>query len=297
MESKMTNMLQGVYLPVVTPFLNGQVDYDSYIKLLSLYSGKGINGIVALATTGEVSTIEDDEYLKVLEITVDTVKERIPIYAGISTNSTKKASELIRKLDKYRIAGYLVTSPYYSLPSQQGIYDHFMRVSESTDRSIIIYNIPYRTGRNIENDTIFRLSLSPNIIGIKDCCGNINQTIELIRDRKPGFSVLTGEDSLFYFNIVQGGDGGMLASAHLNTETYLDIFKLVKDNDHASAIQKWNKISKAVPLLFKEPNPAPLKYVLARKGLISSDEVRLPLSKITDSLKEAFNRMIEKGVI
>ncbi len=289
--------LEGIYLPIITPFLNDQVDYDSYRNLLNLYINKGINGVIPLATTGEVPTVDNDEYIKILEMTIDAASEKIPVYAGISSNNTKKAIELVRKLNKYRINGYLITSPYYNLPSQQGIYDHFMELSESTGHNIIIYNIPYRTGRNIENDTIFRLSMAKNIIGIKDSSGNINQTIELLRDREPGFSVLTGEDILFYFNIVNGGDGGILSSAHLNTEAFVDIFKLIKNNNHKDALEKWNRISRTIPLLFKEPNPAPVKYVLAKKGLIASDEVRLPLSKISDSLKQSFDRLIEEKII
>ena len=289
--------LQGVYLPLITPFLHDQVDYNSYRNLLNYYLSKGIDGIIPLATTGEVPTVDHDEYKRILEITIETVNGKIPIYAGLSSNSTKKAVELIRKLDNYRISGFLITSPYYNLPSQQGIYDHFMNLSESTDHDIIIYNIPYRTGRNIENDTVFRLSRAKNIIGIKDSSGNANQTIELLRDRDPGFSVLTGEDILFYFNIVSGGDGGILASAHLNTEAFIEIFKSVKNNNHTAALDKWNGISKAIPLLFKEPNPAPIKYILAKKGLLASDQVRLPLSTISDSLKQTFDRLIAEKVI
>jgi 4-hydroxy-tetrahydrodipicolinate synthase len=289
--------LKGVFLPIVTPFLNDQVDYDSYRNLLNFYLGKGISGIIPLATTGEVPTIDQDEYLKILEMTIDTVQGKIPIYTGISCNCTRKGVELIRKLENFKIKGFLITAPYFNLPSQQGIYDHFMKLAESTDLGIIIYNIPYRTGRNIENDTIFRLSQAKNIIGIKDSCGNVSQSIELLRDRNRDFSVVTGEDILFYFNSVSGGDGGILASAHLNTETFVEIFKSVQDNNYPTALEKWNGISKVIPMLFKEPNPAPLKYILAKKGLIASDEVRLPLAKISDSLKQVFDLLIKDRVI
>ncbi|MGA2640324.1 MAG: 4-hydroxy-tetrahydrodipicolinate synthase [Spirochaetia bacterium] len=293
----MTDLLQGVYLPIVTPFYEEQVDFDSYSLLLRHYLEKGISGLIPLGTTGEAPTIEEEEFFKIVEATLETVASRIPIFVGISSNSTRKALHVIQGLAKYPLQGYLVTSPYYNLPSQQGIYEHFRKLADSTDRKIIMYNIPSRTGRNIENETIFRLSKVPNMAGIKDSCGNIAQTIELLRERDPGFSVLTGEDILFYFNIVGGGSGGILAAAHLQTERFMRIYDLVQKNEHRQALQEWNCISKVIPLLFKEPNPAPVKYVLSRKGLIRSEEVRLPLAPISEGLKRVFDKLIDEGTI
>jgi len=291
------DFLRGVFLPIITPFQDGRVDYDSYIRLLKHYVDLGINGVIPVATTGEVPTIEEEEYFKIVQTTVETVAERIPILVGVSANSTRKGLHIIESLAKYDVHGYLVTSPYYNLPSQQGIYEHFRTLAESTDRKIAIYNIPYRTGRNIENDTIFKLSRIRNIIGIKDSCGNIAQSIELLRDRDPAFSVMTGEDVLFYFNLVSGGGGGVLAAAHLTTASFVRIAELVWKNDHCAALKEWNEVSRFIPLLFKEPNPAPVKYVLAKKGLIRSDEVRLPLAGISDGLKKTLDALMQEETI
>ncbi|MGA2615900.1 MAG: 4-hydroxy-tetrahydrodipicolinate synthase [Spirochaetia bacterium] len=293
----MKESLRGVFLPIITPFFDEQVDFDSYTRLLKHYMGKGISGLIPLGTTGEVPTIDEEEFFRIVETTVETVESRVPILVGVSSNSTKKALHLVEALGKCPVQGYLVTSPYYNLPSQQGIYEHFRTLADSTDREIVMYNIPYRTGRNIENDTIFKLSKIPNIAGIKDSCGNIAQTMELLRERDPGFSVLTGEDILFYFNIVNGGSGGILAAAHLQTECFMKTCQLVQQNDHRAALQEWNRISRVIPLLFKEPNPAPVKYVLARKGLIRSEEVRLPLAPISEGLKKTFDTLIDDGTI
>lgn len=293
----MKESLRGVFLPIITPFFDEQVDFDSYTRLLKHYLGKGISGLIPLGTTGEVPTIDEEEFFRIVETTVETVESRVPILVGVSSNSTKKALHLVEALGKYPVQGYLVTSPYYNLPSQQGIYEHFRTLADSTDREIVMYNIPYRTGRNIENDTIFKLSKIPNVAGIKDSCGNIAQTMELLRERDPGFSVLTGEDILFYFNIVNGGSGGILAAAHLQTECFMKTCQLVQQNDHRAALQEWNRISRVIPLLFKEPNPAPVKYVLARKGLIRSEEVRLPLAPISEGLKKTFDTLIDDGTI
>jgi len=293
----MITRMQGVFLPIITPFRDGKIDFESYKNLLKFYLEKGVNGFIPLATTGEAPTVEEGEYRHVIEATIEIVSTAVSIYAGISSNSTQKAIHLIQSLARYPLEGYLVASPYYNLPSQQGIHDHFVKLAEATDKSIIIYNIPYRTGRNVENETILKLSRVKNIIGIKDSCGNAAQTIELLRERDPGFSVLTGEDVLFYFNVVHGGDGGILASAHLRTDRFLRIFELVRQNDHQEALKAWNAISGFIPLLFKEPNPAPIKYILQKKGLIKSAEVRQPLAPISDGLKNTFDRLIAEQAI
>lgn len=282
----MGSSVHGVYIPLVTPFFREQVDLESYRRLVSHYRNTGISGIIPLATTGEAPTIEEDEAARIMEATIECAGPGLSVFAGVSANSTRKAVRAIQLLSRYPVEGYLVTSPYYNLPSQQGIYEHFQRLAESTDRKILIYNIPYRTGRNMENETILRLSRIPNIMGIKDSCGNISQTIELLRERDPSFAVLTGEDVLFYFNIVSGGNGGVLASAHLQTETFVQTARLVQEDRCREARTEWNKVSRVIPLLFREPNPGPIKYLLAKKGLMRSDEVRLPLAPISDELKK-----------
>jgi 4-hydroxy-tetrahydrodipicolinate synthase len=144
----------------------------------------------------------------------------------------------------------------------------------------------------MENETILKLAELKNIIGIKDSCGNINQTIELLASKPYDFSILTGEDILFYTCLAHGADGGILASAHIQTEKFMLVYKLMKKNNHIDALKEWNQLSAIIPLLFKEPNPAPLKYILQRNNLIKSSEVRLPLVEITESLKNHIDQLI-----
>ena len=219
---------------------------------------------------------------------------KVPIYVGVSGNSTRKVIDQIENLNRYDITGYLVTSPYYNLPSQQGIFEHFAMLADATDKQILIYNIPYRTGRNVENETILRLSKIPNIVGIKDSCGIVSQSTELLRDRDPRFAVFTGEDMLFYFNIVSGGNGGILASAHLQTDRFVSVWELVQELDLKTALLEWNKLTKMIPLLFTEPNPAPIKYILAKKGIIASPELRPPMGTISERLKNELDRFISE---
>jgi 4-hydroxy-tetrahydrodipicolinate synthase len=286
------NSLKGVWLPIITPFLQGKIDYQSYQKLIDYYTPKGITGLIPNGTTGECPTIEDDEFEELLEKTVEFNKNRLPIYYGLGGNNTHKVLKQLKIVEKYNVEGILSVSPYYSRPDQKGIFEHFKAISESTVLKVIIYNIPYRTGRNIENDTLFKLAELDNIVGVKDSCGNINQTMDLIFNRPANFSVLTGEDILFYLNLVLGGDGGILAAAHLETEKFVSVMNSINQNDFKSALETWKTIEKFIPLLFKEPNPAPIKYYLAKKGLIKSDELRLPLTGISDNLKHELENFL-----
>ncbi len=160
--------------------------------------------------------------------------------------------------------------------------------------NIIIYNIPYRTGVNLQNETLFKLAETRNIVAVKDSCGIMKQSMELLSQKPDNLSVLTGEDILFYTTVANGGDGGILASSHLHTEKFIAIHELLNGNDHHSALLEWKKLAKIIPLLFQEPNPAPLKYLLGRMNLIDSSEVRLPLTEISDGLKERLELEIGK---
>jgi 4-hydroxy-tetrahydrodipicolinate synthase len=292
----MPNAISGVYLPIITPFSNGRVDMAGYKRLLSHYLQKGIHGVVPLGTTGECPTVEEAECQAIVEATV-AVAKAVPIYVGVSANSTAKGVHQIQSLNRHPISGYLVASPYYNLPSQQGILDHYRALADATDKQILIYNIPYRTGRNLENDTILKLAGVPNIAGIKDSCGIVAQSVELLRERDPRFAVLTGEDIFFYFNVVSGGDGGILASAHLQTERFLRVWDSVQRGDLKSALGEWNVLTKIIPLMFREPNPAPIKYMLAKKGIIDSPEVRLPLAPISEQLRATIDKLIAEQVL
>ncbi|URZ08705.1 4-hydroxy-tetrahydrodipicolinate synthase [Clostridium felsineum] len=284
--------LEGVLVPLVTPFKDGKVDLVSYEKLIKTYSEKGVAGFMPLATTGETPTLSDYEYESILDKTLEANKLNLPIYVGFGGNNTEKMTKDIKKLEKYNIQGILSVCPYYNRPDQRGIYEHFKRISESTSLDIVLYNIPYRTGRNIENDTIRKLSELKNIVGIKDACGDFNQTTELLLNRPEDFSILTGEDAFFYSTLMLGGDGGIMASAHLNTEKYVEVYNKAKQNDHEGAFKLWKEVVDIIPMLFKEPNPSPIKYCLHKLGVIKSDDVRLPLVSISKELSITLDKFI-----
>lgn len=284
--------MNGVWLPIITPFKNNELDLKSYKRMIDYYLNQGITGIIPLGTTGESPTVSDSEFDVIVSKTLEYVDSKVPVFIGLGGNNTDKLIKRAKKLEEYNVDGILSATPYYSRPSQEGIYEHFASLAHETDLNVIVYNIPYRTGRNIENDTIFRLAEIDNIIAIKDCCGDIKQSMELLKNKPENFSILTGEDHLFYFTLVFGGDGGILASAHLNAKAYLEIYENVADNNHQAALKKWEEINDIIPLIFKEPNPAPLKYCLKKMGLIDSSELRLPLLEISEELEQELDKYI-----
>ncbi|HEX7511234.1 MAG TPA: 4-hydroxy-tetrahydrodipicolinate synthase [Chitinivibrionales bacterium] len=284
--------IEGVWLPIVTPFLHDAIDFGSYKNIIDHYVKTGISGIIPLGTTGESPAVSDYEFEGFIDKTIEYVDDRLPIFVGLGGNCTAHVVKSLATLEKYDIAGILSVSPYYNRPDQRGIYEHFLKIAEATRLNIIVYNIPYRTGRNIENDTIYKLADLDTIIGIKDSCGDIKQSMELLLNPPPKFSIMTGEDLLYFSTLCLGGSGGILASAHLYTEDFIDIFKSIRQNDHGKALGIWKKLSKIIPLFFAEPNPAPIKYCLKKLGLIQSAETRLPLMDITQELENKLDAAI-----
>src|SRR5262249_3969910 len=204
--------LAGVWRPIVTPFVDGEIDHAGYERLVEHYVRAGVAGLIPLGTTGESPTIDDAEADALVERTVAAVKGRVPILVGVGGNDTRKVVKAVKRLERHDVQGILSVCPYYNRPSQDGMREHFTRVAEATDRPILIYNIPYRTGVNLTNETLLALARIPNIAGVKDSSGSIAQSLELLRQRPPGFAVLTGEDAYFYTMLAHGGDGGILAS-------------------------------------------------------------------------------------
>jgi 4-hydroxy-tetrahydrodipicolinate synthase len=284
--------LTGVWLPIITPFNNNKIDYESYKNLIDHYTGMGISGLIPLGTTGEIPTLSDYEFEEMIEKTMEYNNNRLPVYVGVGGNDTARVIKKVKIAEYYDIKGILSVCPYYNKPNQEGIYQHFKKIAEETPLNIILYNIPYRTGVNIENETIYKLAEINNIVGLKDASGDIKQSMALLTHPPKDFSILTGEDCLFYLTLTLGGQGGILASSHLKTDKFVEVYKKAKENDFEAAFHIWKQLYDFIPLLFKEPNPAPIKYCLKELGLIGSSELRLPLTQISDQLKEKLNQSL-----
>jgi len=276
--------ISGVWLPIITPFVDGAVDLAGYERLLRHYLGTGITGVFPVGTTGESPTLDEDETEAVVERTLEVVAGRLPVFVGVGGNATAKVLKTLRRLERYRFPGIVSVCPYYNRPSQDGLDAHFRAIAEATDRAILIYNIPYRTSVNLTNDTLLRLAELPNIAGVKDSSGNLAQSLDLLRRRPAGFAVMTGDDASFYTMLAHGGDGGILASSHVATEKFVAVHARMAANDHRGARAIWSELERLVPLLFKEANPMPIKHWLWASGLIQSAECRLPLTRVSAAL-------------
>jgi 4-hydroxy-tetrahydrodipicolinate synthase len=206
----------------------------------------------------------------------------------VGGNATAKVEKALKRLERHGFEGIVSVCPYYNRPSQDGLIAHFRTIAAATDRDVLIYNIPYRTAVNLANDSLIELAEVSNIVGVKDSSGSIAQSLELLA-RKPadvpgGFSVLTGEDALYFTMMANGAEGGILAASHVMTERFVEVGRRFAANDIAGARAAWAPLAPVVPLLFAEANPMPIKYLLWRQGLIASPECRLPLTRISDGL-------------
>jgi 4-hydroxy-tetrahydrodipicolinate synthase len=287
--------LRGIWVPLITPFKDNELDLPSFKRLVEHYAALDIAGLIPMGTTGESPTVSALEYERVLAAAMEYKPAATPVILGLGGNDTQKLIDQLNLAEKYRVDGILSVCPYYNRPSQEGIYQHFKAVAAATDKPIIVYNIPYRTGRVIENATLRRLAELPNIVGLKDASGDIHQTMELLLDPPPNFTILCGEDAFFYTSLLHGGSGGILASAHVQTQGFIDLCKLVWANDHQAALELWQPLARFIPLLFAEPSPAPLKYLLQRDGLIDSGGVRLPLVSITPELARKLDAAVRRS--
>jgi len=271
-------MVTGLWLPIVTPFRDGAVDFKSYERLIEHYLALGIDGLFPLGTTGESPTLDEAE--------IDE------LVVGVGSNATAKVEKALKRLQRHAFEGIVSVCPYYNRPSQDGLIAHFRAIAAATDRDVLIYNIPYRTAVNLSNDSLIELAEVKNIVGAKDSSGSIAQSLELLARKPRDFSVLTGEDALYFTMMANGGEGGILAASHVMTERFVDVGRRFAANDVAGARAAWAPLARLVPLLFAEANPMPIKYLLWRQGLIASPECRLPLTRISDGLARRLDGVV-----
>lgn len=285
-------MISGVWIPLITPFQDGEVDLVSYRKLVDYYIKAGAAGLFPLGTTGESPTLNDDEIDKIIAATLEAANGRVPVLIGAGGNATAKVIRQINRMSRYEFQGFVSVCPYYNRPTQDGMRQHFTAIAGATDRDVVIYNIPYRTSVNLTNETLLELAQIPNIVGVKDSSGMIMQSLDLLARRPDNFSILTGEDPMFFTSLCNGASGGILAAAHIAPERYIQISELIAANDLNGARAIWRPLQTFIPKLFQEANPIPVKHCLWRQGLIASPECRLPLSKISDCLAQELDQAL-----
>jgi 4-hydroxy-tetrahydrodipicolinate synthase len=286
-----------LWLPLITPFRDGVLDEPSAKRLVRHYLATPVDGFILAATTGEGLTLDEEEaerFVALCRNEIAAAGRHVQLYVGLSGSDTRKVIKALSQTSSWPVDGYLIVCPYYTRPSQPGLYRHFVALADSTAKPIMLYNIPYRTGVNLGNEEMLRLAEHANIVGVKDCSADPAQSFDLLRDRPRGFAVLTGEDALFHNALSQGADGGVVASAHVETQAFAAIRNQMLSGDHAGALAGWRALVDLPRLLFAEPSPAPIKHWLWRTGLIDSPEVRLPMTQVSDVLAARIDREIEK---
>ncbi len=285
---------KGCYTAIVTPFKNGQIDFKSLEKLLSYQLKSKISGIVPCGSTGEGSTLGVDEYLDVINFCVEKLKRRKQIIAGFGTNSTAKSLDMLKKINDIKLDGILVIVPYYNKPTQKGMLEHFKIIADNTNHDIILYNIPSRTGVNMMPNTVYELSKIKNIKGIKEASGNLEQATEIINLCYKDFSLLSGDDLLTLPLMSIGGDGVISVASNIIPSKISDMCESFSKGDIKKAIKIHQRYFKLIKNLFIETNPIPVKYILKKLEIIDDDELRLPLTKISDENALKIDKILDE---
>lgn len=279
-HSTLSQDFSGLWIPLVTPFSKGKVDEAALKRLVAHYLPTGIKGLVVCGTTGEAAALDDEEQLAVLQ-TVMAEAPGLQVIMGVSGYHLGKTAARIRELAGLGLAGILLPAPSYIRPSQAGLIEWFTHLADASDVPVIVYDIPYRTGARMELQTLLALASHPQIKAIKDCGGDAGKTQALIRDGR--YQVLAGEDALIFSTLEQGGCGAISAAAHLHTRRIVKVMELIKTGDKDQAQALWAPLQPLIEAVFAEPNPGPLKALLASQGLLEN-ELRSPMTCASDSL-------------
>ena len=292
-------MFKGSNVALVTPFKNNQLDVDCYIKLIHFHLKNGTNGLGPAGTTGQSPTLSHREHEQVIELCIKEAKGKIPVIAGTGSNSTEEAISLTKHAEKVGADAALVVTPYYNKPTQEGLYQHYKAINDNCEIPIIIYNIPSRSVIDMSVDTMARLFELKNIVGVKDATGDLNRVDQQKNKMGKNFIQLTGEDgNVLEFN-KRGGVGCISVTANIAPKQCSDFQKYSlsnSDNEYKEA-ERINELLQPVhKSLFIESNPSPVKYA-AKLLNLCSDDVRLPLVKITNETKQAVEKALKSAKI
>ena len=278
--------LKGLGVALVTPFNEDlSIDFDSLTKLVEYNIANGTDFLVVLGTTAETATLSKAEQAQVIEHIVKVNNKRLPLVLGIGGNNTLAVKEQIESTDLSDFEGILSVSPYYNKPNQEGIYQHYKMLA-STGKNIIIYNVPGRTGQNIDAATTLRLAKDfPNLFMIKEASPNISQYFDILRKKPAGFSLVSGDDEFTLPVTLAGGDGVISVIGQAYPKLFSDMIKLAKENKVKEAYSIHNQLVELIRLIFVEGNPCGVKTVLAEMGIIKN-HLRLPLIKASENLQD-----------
>ena len=288
-------ILVGTGVALITPFNQDKsIDFNALERLIEYQIAGGTNYLVVLGTTGETATLSKSEKEEVFRFVADKAQGRIPLVAGIGGNNTQDIIEQIQRVDSRAYSAVLSVSPYYNKPTQEGIYQHYKAISDVSPLPLILYNVPGRTGSNIESATTIRLAENcPNIVGIKEASGNFNQYSEIMRDKPDNFLLISGDDGTFLPMAALGARGLISVLGNALPETINTLVSAGLENDFESARRLHSKVLDIIDLCFIEGNPAGIKAILHQKGLCMND-VRLPLVEVSENTVEAITAELQR---
>ncbi len=289
----MKPMFQGSLVALVTPFRDGKVDEPKLRDLVDFHVANGTNAIIPCGTTGESPTLSHDEHKRVVEIVIEAARGRIPVVAGTGSNSTAEGIDLTAHAQKAGAAGALVVNPYYNKPTQEGLYRHFRAVAEAVDIPILVYNIQSRTAVNVETETMARLAKIPNIVGVKEASGSLEQMTQVILTCGPDFTVLSGDDTLTLPLMAVGGRGVISVIANIVPRETVEMTHAALEGDWKRARDLFHRLFPLCRAMFIETNPIPVKEAMAMLGMIAP-EFRLPLCRMADGNRERLKTILQQ---
>jgi 4-hydroxy-tetrahydrodipicolinate synthase len=280
-------VLQGTGVALVTPFKSDfEIDYDALGRVIDFVIRGGVEYLVTLGTTGETPTLSHKEKISLIHFTLEKAQGRVPVVVGIGGNNTHELLKDLKEFPLEKTAAVLSASPYYSKPSQEGLFQHYKLLAESSPKPIILYNVPSRTGRNINGSTVIRLAREvKNIAGIKEASGDMAQCMQILRDRPEDFLVVSGDDALALPQMACGMDGVISVAANSFPQKFSDLVRYCLKGDYKSAKTVNDLLIEGYELLFAENNPAGVKAALAELGIIEN-HLRLPLVPLSRGLQE-----------
>jgi 4-hydroxy-tetrahydrodipicolinate synthase len=294
----MRPMFQGSIVALVTPFRGGKVDEAKLKELVEMHVAQGTDGIVPCGTTGESPTLSHDEHRRVVEIVVEAARKRLHVIAGTGSNATSEAIELTTHAKKAGAAGALVVNPYYNKPTQEGLYRHFRAVADAVDIPILAYNIASRTAINVETDTLVRLVKDcPNIVGVKEASGSLDQMTQVILACGPDFSVLSGDDNLTLPLMSVGGRGVISVIANFVPRETAEMTHAALAGDWKLARELHLKLFPLARAAFMETNPIPVKEAMGMMGMLEP-EFRLPMCPMGAANRERLRAiLVQHGLL
>lgn len=277
---------------LVTPFRDGKVDEAALRALVDWQIVSGTDVLVPCGTTGEAPTLTDEEHAAIISIAVEQAGGRVPILAGAGSNSTEKAVKLASQAKKAGARGTLQVTPYYNKPTQEGLYRHFQAIAAEVDLPLVLYNVPGRTGVNMDKTTALRLSRIDNIVGIKEASGNLEQIAAIIAGTDSGFAVYSGDDSFNAQIYMLGGQGTVSVTANIVPAEVAKVWDCFEAGDKKTALAKQEHLQLLNKILFVETNPLPVKTALALMGKCR-EEFRLPLCPMNAGNKEELRKVLK----